>query len=76
MAVPAHKTEYFIIENSNLQKKANTARGHRSRRNHRGKHGDRRGKRGNEGYPRECCRRWKSLPRTPGNKRTRQRILF
>ena len=25
MAVPAHKTEYFIIENSNLQKKANTA---------------------------------------------------
>ena len=24
MAVPAHKTEYFIIENSNLQKKANT----------------------------------------------------
>ena len=27
MAVPAHKTEYFIIENSNLQKKANTAYG-------------------------------------------------
>lgn len=26
MAIPAHKTEYFIIENSNLQKKANTAR--------------------------------------------------
>ena len=25
MAIPAHKTEYFIIENSNLQKKANTA---------------------------------------------------
>ena len=25
MAGPAHKTEYFIIENSNLQKKANTA---------------------------------------------------
>ena len=25
MAVPAHKTEYFIIEKSNLQKKANTA---------------------------------------------------
>ena len=29
MAIPAHKTEYFIIENSNLQKKANTAaKGH------------------------------------------------
>ena len=28
MAIPAHKTEYFIIENSNLQKKANTAAGH------------------------------------------------
>ena len=27
MAIPAHKTEYFIIENSNLQKKANTACG-------------------------------------------------
>lgn len=25
MAIPAHKTEYFIIENSILQKKANTA---------------------------------------------------
>ena len=25
MTIPAHKTEYFIIENSNLQKKANTA---------------------------------------------------
>ena len=24
MAVPAHKTKYFIIESSNLQKKANT----------------------------------------------------
>ena len=30
MAVPAHKTEYFIIENSNLQKKANTAVFYRS----------------------------------------------
>ena len=28
MAIPAHKTEYFIIENSNLQKKANTAPQH------------------------------------------------
>lgn len=26
MAVPAHKTEYFIIEKSNLQKKAYTAK--------------------------------------------------
>ena len=26
-STPAHKTEYFIIENSNLQKKANTAQG-------------------------------------------------
>ena len=29
MAIPAHKTEYFIIENSILQKKANTADGHK-----------------------------------------------
>ena len=51
-------------------------RGHRSRRNHRGKRSDRRGKRGHERYPVKCrcCR--KSLPRAPGNKRTRQRILF